>query len=175
MTIPELVAQLAETLKELALRHREWAARANRHRLDLVARRMNDVLQGANELDESLERMSPCDDRRNELSRELGVALQLNVQDRTPSIADIRDALGPELSKPLVEAAKELKAAIAQSTQLAERNRSLAEAGRRSTEATVKALARIVVRSRSTQAAYDRAGVRSTGVAVPISHRAWEG
>lgn len=175
MTIPELVDELAKTLGEMALRHREWTARANRHRLDLVARRMNAVLEGAQDLDAEFERMSPCDDRRIELSRILGKLVGLNAGEEVPTIAQLRDALGPDRAKPLVLAAQDLKVALAASSQLAERNRALAEAGRRSTEASVKALTRIVIRSQSTQAAYDRAGVRSTGVAVPVVHRDWKG
>jgi hypothetical protein len=176
MTIPELVDALARVLSEMALRHREWSARANRHRLDLVARRMGAVLEGALELDAELERMAPCDDLRIELSRNLGMRLGLNATgDGIPTIALLRDALGPEKSKPLVQAALELKAAMAVSTQIAERNRALAETGRRTAEASVKALTKIVIRSRSTQAAYDRAGARSTGVAVPVMHRDWKG
>lgn len=176
MTTTELVDALARVLSELALRHREWSARANRHRLDLVARRMGAVLEGAFELDAEFERMAPCDDLRIELSRELGTRLGLSVTgDDIPSIALLRDALGPEKAKPLVQAALELKAAVGVSSQIAERNRALAEAGRRTAEASVKALTRIVIRSRSTQAAYDRAGARSTGVAVPVMHRDWKG
>lgn len=176
MTVPELVEALARVLSEMALRHREWVARANRHRLDLVARRMDAVLEGALELDAEFERMAPCDDLRIELSRDLGRRLGLGMTgEDVPTIAMLRDALGPEKAKPIVQAAQELKVALAASSQLAERNRALAEAGRRSTEASVKALTRIVIRSRSTQAAYDRAGVRSTGVAVPVLHRDWKG
>ena len=175
MNIPDLVARLVGVLEEMATRHREWAALANRHRLDLVARRMDAVQVGAQALDSALESMTPCDDQRIELSRELGLALGLRHGDRVPTVSELRDALGPELSAPLVAAARDLRNALALSSQLADRNRSIAEAGRRSTEASVKALTRIVVRSRSTQAAYDRAGARSSGVAIPVAHRVWKG
>lgn len=175
MNVTELASQLTSVLREMARRHRQWASLAERHRIDLVGRRMDAVLEGAMALDAALENMGPFDDRRIELSCALGVALGIPCDDRVPSIAELRDALGAEASKILVEAAKELKAAVAAATQIAERNRGLAEAGRRSTEATVKALTKIVVRSRSTQAAYDRAGSRSTGVAVPVNRQDWKG
>lgn len=175
MTIPELVAQLVEVLEELALQHKAWASRANRHRMDLVARRMQAVAEGAAELDAEIERMTPLEDRRIELSCALGTALGMRVGERPPTIAELRDALGAERAEPIVAAARVLKLALAESSALAERNRRIAEAGRRATEAAVKALTRIVVRSRSTQAAYDRAGARSNAMAVPFSRHAWNG
>lgn len=175
MNTRELVSRLVQVLEEMATRHREWAALANRHRLDLVARRMDAVHAGAQALDTALENMTPGDDLRIELSKALGVALGLPGPDRVPTVSELRDALGPELSAPLVAAARDLRNALTLASQLADRNRSIAEAGRRSAEASVKALTRIVVRSRSTQAAYDRAGSRSTGVATPVAHRVWKG
>jgi len=175
MTVPELVVQLVDVLDELALRHKEWAARANRHRMDLVSRRMLAVSEGAAELDAEIERMTPLEDRRIELSCALGTALGMRVGERPPTIAELRDTLGAERATALVAAARGLKQALADSSALAERNRRIAEAGRRATEATVKALTRIVVRSRSTQAAYDRAGARSNSMAVPFSRHAWNG
>lgn len=175
MMVPELVAQLVDVLEGMALQHKAWAVLANRHRLDLVARRMQAVAQGAAELDAEIEKMTLLDDRRIELCCALGESLGLQIVERPPMMAELRDALGPKNAERLVVAARDLKQAIAASSLIAERNRRLAEAGRRATESTVKALTRIVIRSRSTQAAYDRAGARSNGVAVPFFRHAWKG
>lgn len=169
-----LVDELVGILLELAEAHLDWGRRADAHRLDLIAHRMDAVSEGARDLDGRIERMVPLDDRRLELAFALGASLGLPRQERPPSISELAAALGAA-GKALEEAALRVREAVQASVGIAERNRRLAESGSRVAEATVKALARAVTRSSSSQSAYDRAGARSTGVAVPVFQRAWKG
>ncbi len=169
-----LVEELVQILSELREAHLEWGRRADAHRLHLIAHRMEAVSEGARDLDSRIELMAPLDDRRLELAFALGASLGLPRQERPPTISELAAALG-SAGAPLQDAAKGVREAVQASAAIAERNRRLAESGSRVAEATVKALARAVTRSSSSQSAYDRAGARSTGVAVPVFQRAWKG
>jgi len=169
-----LLDELVGILGDLGEAHREWARRADAHRLDLIGHRMQAVSDGAMDLDARIERMVPLDERRLELTLALGASLGLPGHERPPTIAELCAALG-SAGAPLQEAARGVREAVQASSAIAERNRRLAESGSRVAEATVKALARAVTRSSSTQSAYTRAGARSTGVAVPVFQRSWKG
>ncbi|MCB9496521.1 MAG: hypothetical protein H6686_06500 [Fibrobacteria bacterium] len=170
-----LTGKLVEVLDLLRDAHREWARLANDHRLDLLAHRMDAVSEGARRLDEKIEAMEPLEERRLEISLRLAAALGLERREAPPSLGELIKAAGSEHAEALTRSVGELREALQTSAALAERNRLLAESGRRVAEATVQALAQVVVRSNSTQSAYDRAGVRSRGVAVPVFQRSWKG
>ena len=170
-----LLVDLVGALEALRAAHEEWAALADAHRMDLLGHRMDAISAGASRLDEKIEAMGPLEDRRMELAFALGRALGLPRAERPPSITELRSVLGEERAAPLVATAAGLREAVQNAVSLAERNRQLAQSGRKVAEASVKALAQVVVRSSSTQAAYDRAGARSSGVAVPVFQRSWKG
>lgn len=175
MNSQTLLVDLVIALDALRGAHQEWAILADQHRLDLLGHKMEAITAGASELDEKIEAMGPLEDRRMEVAFALGQALGMPRAERPPSITELRSVLGEEAAAPLVAMATRLREAVQNAVSLAERNRRLAESGRKVAEASVKALAQVVVRSSSTQAAYDRAGARSTGVAVPVFQRSWKG
>lgn len=175
MNRERLLQELVAALVALRDAHVTWTLRADSHRLDLIGHRMDAVSEGALELDSLIEAMGPLEDRRMDLAFALGHALGLPRNERPPSVSELREALGDEVARPLVEAARQLRESVQAAMSLAERNRRIAESGRKVAEATVKALAQVVVRSSSTQSAYDRAGARSHGVAVPVFQRTWRG
>lgn len=175
MNTQALLVDLVAALDGLRAAHEGWAVVADAHRLDLLGHRMDAITAGASDLDEKIEAMGPLEDRRMELTFALGRALGLPRGERPPSITELRSVLGEERAAPLVAMATRLREAVQSAVSLAERNRQLAQSGSKVAEASVKALAQVVVRSSSTQAAYDRAGARSTGVAVPVFQRSWKG
>ena len=175
MNSQNLLAELVAVLEKLRDCHQAWAQLADRHRLDLITHRMDAVSEGARELDDLIEAMGPLEDRRMSISFALGHELGMPRAERPPMISELCANLGEVASRPLVDVAKRLRQAVGTAVTMAERNRMLAESGQRVAEATVKALAQMVVRASSTQAAYDRAGARSTGVVAPVFQHSWKG
>lgn len=175
MNTQTLLVDLVAALDALRAAHEDWALAADAHRLDLLGHRMDALTAGASDLDGKIEAMGPLEDHRMESAFALGQALGLPRAERPPSITELRSVLGEERAAPLVAMATRLREAVQEAVSLAERNRRIAESGRKVAEASVKALAQVVIRSSSTQAAYDRAGARSTGVAVPVFQRSWKG